>query len=224
MRFSFKPYKCIRYATGIVIGACGELCTNPDLPNPVPIDYSTSLVSLSNQYPSTYKKHAVLFMVRGTVVLVYTAHTTIPPTKIICFRIQFKPKTPGSDSQAYSAASHSRIRRIKRANSLLTTQTRPYQRSILPMRAALTLTDTNVYFAGVFGVHPIPTHRPSSQGKKKRGKWFHRIIDSHAKQAGRGKCSLNFFAVVIAPIADAVCSPSYTCMGKCRSEKNVSIF
>jgi len=43
LRFSLKPYKWIRYATGIVIGAHGDLCTQRDLPNPIPIDYNSCL-------------------------------------------------------------------------------------------------------------------------------------------------------------------------------------
>ena len=47
LRFSLKPYKWIRYATGIVIGVRGELCTERDLPNPVPIDYDSGLSAVS---------------------------------------------------------------------------------------------------------------------------------------------------------------------------------
>jgi len=47
LQFSSKPYKWIRYATGIVIGARGELCMERDSPNPVPIDYESSLPALS---------------------------------------------------------------------------------------------------------------------------------------------------------------------------------
>src|SRR6266403_4885263 len=43
LRLSLKPYKWIRYATGIVMGARGELCTERELPNPVPIDYDSGL-------------------------------------------------------------------------------------------------------------------------------------------------------------------------------------
>ena len=43
LRFSSKPYKWIRYATGVVIGARGELCVERDLPNPFPIDYDSGL-------------------------------------------------------------------------------------------------------------------------------------------------------------------------------------
>jgi hypothetical protein len=45
--FSSRPYKWIRYATGIVVGAHGELCTEPDLLNPVPIDYDAGLSASS---------------------------------------------------------------------------------------------------------------------------------------------------------------------------------
>jgi len=59
LRFSLKPYKWIRYATGIIIGARGELCTERNL----------SLLLASPSYPLTY--------------------ITIPPTKrsAICFQL-----------------------------------------------------------------------------------------------------------------------------------------
>jgi len=47
LRLSLKPYKWIRYATGIVIGARGDLCAEHELPNPVPIDYDSGLSALS---------------------------------------------------------------------------------------------------------------------------------------------------------------------------------
>ena len=43
LRFSLKPYKWIRYATGIVIAVHGELFTERELPNSVPIDYDSGL-------------------------------------------------------------------------------------------------------------------------------------------------------------------------------------
>jgi hypothetical protein len=45
--FSSKPYKWIRYATGVVIGARGELCAERDLPDAVPIDYDSGLSAVS---------------------------------------------------------------------------------------------------------------------------------------------------------------------------------
>jgi hypothetical protein len=47
LQFSFKLYKWIRYATGIVTGARGELCTEQDLTNPIPIDYDSALSATS---------------------------------------------------------------------------------------------------------------------------------------------------------------------------------
>lgn len=47
LRFSSKPYKWIRFATGIVMGARGDLCTERDLPHPVPIDYDSDLSAVS---------------------------------------------------------------------------------------------------------------------------------------------------------------------------------
>src|SRR5579863_2773734 len=47
LRFSLRPYKWIRYATGIIIAARGDLCTERDLLNPVPIDYNSGLSTVS---------------------------------------------------------------------------------------------------------------------------------------------------------------------------------
>jgi hypothetical protein len=47
LRFSSKPYKRIRYCTGIVVGAQGELSTERDLPNPISIDYGSGLPTLA---------------------------------------------------------------------------------------------------------------------------------------------------------------------------------
>lgn len=41
--FSRRPYKWIRYATGVVVGARGDLCRDRDSPNPVPMDYDSDL-------------------------------------------------------------------------------------------------------------------------------------------------------------------------------------
>src|SRR6266478_3998202 len=63
LQFSLKPYKWIRYATGIVIGACGELCTECDLSNPVPIDYNSGLpaVSMDLYYHTTDQEKRHMF-------------------------------------------------------------------------------------------------------------------------------------------------------------------
>jgi len=47
LRLSLKPYKWIRYATGVVVGARGELCTERNRPNPIPINYDTDLSTVS---------------------------------------------------------------------------------------------------------------------------------------------------------------------------------
>jgi len=61
--FSSKPYKWIRYAIGIVIGARGELCTERDLPNPVPIDYDSGLsaVPIDLYYHTTDQEKRHIF-------------------------------------------------------------------------------------------------------------------------------------------------------------------
>ena len=47
LQLSLKPYKWIRFSTGIVLGARGHLCAEPDLPDPVPIDYDSGLPAIS---------------------------------------------------------------------------------------------------------------------------------------------------------------------------------
>ena len=63
LRFSLKPYKWIRYSTGVVIGAQGELCTERDLPNPTPIDYNSELpaVSIDLYYHTTNQEKRWMF-------------------------------------------------------------------------------------------------------------------------------------------------------------------
>jgi hypothetical protein len=63
LRFSSKPYKWMRYATGIVVGARGELCTEPDLLNPVPIDYDAGLsaTSINLYYHTTDQEKRHMF-------------------------------------------------------------------------------------------------------------------------------------------------------------------
>ncbi len=60
--FSLKLYKWIRYATGIVIGARGELCTC-NSSNPVPIDYDSGLsaVSIDLYYHTTDQEKCHMF-------------------------------------------------------------------------------------------------------------------------------------------------------------------
>ena len=63
LRFSLRPYKWIRYATGIVTGVRGELCTERDLPNPVPINYDSglSVVSIDLYYHTTNQEKRHIF-------------------------------------------------------------------------------------------------------------------------------------------------------------------
>jgi len=59
LRFSLKPYKWIRYATGIVMGAHGELCTA----NAVPVDYESGLsaVTIDLYYHTTDQEKRRMF-------------------------------------------------------------------------------------------------------------------------------------------------------------------
>ncbi|KAI0256499.1 hypothetical protein BJV78DRAFT_1081731, partial [Lactifluus subvellereus] len=63
LQFSSKPYKWIRYATGIVVGARGELSAERDLPNPVAIDYDSdlSVVSIDLYYRTTDEQKFRMF-------------------------------------------------------------------------------------------------------------------------------------------------------------------
>jgi len=63
LRFSLKLYKWIRYATGVVIGAQGELCIERNSPNPTPIDYNSELsaVSIDLFYHTTDREKRRMF-------------------------------------------------------------------------------------------------------------------------------------------------------------------
>jgi len=63
LRFSSKPYKWIRYATGAVLGAQGELCTESNSPNPTPINYNSELsaVSIDLFYHTTDEEKRQMF-------------------------------------------------------------------------------------------------------------------------------------------------------------------
>jgi hypothetical protein len=64
-RFSLKPYKWICYATGIVMGARGELCAERDFPDPIPIDYDSGLsaVSIDLYYHTTEQEKRRMFSI-----------------------------------------------------------------------------------------------------------------------------------------------------------------
>jgi hypothetical protein len=47
LRFSLRPYKWIRYCTGVVVGARGELSTERDSPNTVTMDYDSGISGVS---------------------------------------------------------------------------------------------------------------------------------------------------------------------------------
>jgi len=63
LRLSLKPYKWIRYATGIVLGARGQLSREHDSLNPLPIDYDTPLstVSVDLYYHTTDQEKRRIF-------------------------------------------------------------------------------------------------------------------------------------------------------------------
>lgn len=58
-----KPYKWIRYSTGIVVGAHGELRTRQNLSGSVPIDYDSDLsrVSINLYYHTTDEEKCQMF-------------------------------------------------------------------------------------------------------------------------------------------------------------------
>ncbi len=63
LRFSLKPFKWMRYVTGIVLESRGELSTERDMPNPVPIDYDSGLsaVFMDLYYHMTDQEKRLMF-------------------------------------------------------------------------------------------------------------------------------------------------------------------
>ncbi|SRR5258708_7946533 len=94
LRFSLKPYKWIRYATGIVIGARGELCTEPDLPNPIPIDYDSGLsaVSIDVFYHTTDEEKSRMFPIDPKL-----ADRTVTSSRTSTRRDDFREDVEGRD-------------------------------------------------------------------------------------------------------------------------------
>jgi hypothetical protein len=77
LELSFRPYKWIRYATGVVVGARGDLCTERDLPNPISIDYdsglSTLAASINLYYHTTDEEKCRMFPIDRNLVDTRTA-------------------------------------------------------------------------------------------------------------------------------------------------------
>ena len=63
LRLSSKPYKWIRFATGIVMGAHGDLCTERDLPVPIDYDSGLSAVSIDLYYHTSDQEKRRMFPV-----------------------------------------------------------------------------------------------------------------------------------------------------------------
>ena len=87
LRFSLKPYKWIRYATGIVIGVRGELCAERDLPNPAPIDYDSDLsaVSIDLYYHTTDQEKRRIFPVDPKLANTRTVTSSWTSSRRDCF-------------------------------------------------------------------------------------------------------------------------------------------
>jgi hypothetical protein len=63
--FSLKPFKWMRYATGIVVGARGDLSTERNSPNPIPIDYNSSLsaIFINLYYHTSNHEKCLIFLI-----------------------------------------------------------------------------------------------------------------------------------------------------------------
>ena len=66
--FSSKPYKWIRYATGVVVGAHGHLCTQRDLPaTRVAYDSALSVTSMDLYYHTTPGEKRCMFPIDPSI-------------------------------------------------------------------------------------------------------------------------------------------------------------
>jgi hypothetical protein len=72
LQFSSKPYKWIRYCTGVVVGARGELSTERDSPNPVTMDYDSGIsgvsIDLDLYYHIADQEKRRMFPIDGKIV------------------------------------------------------------------------------------------------------------------------------------------------------------
>ncbi|KAH9962098.1 hypothetical protein BGW80DRAFT_1356783, partial [Lactifluus volemus] len=88
LAFSSKPYKWIRYATGSVVGARGDLCTEYDLHSPVPIDYDSALstVSIDLYYHTSDSEKSRMFPIDPTLADTSTTTSSRTSTRWDNFR------------------------------------------------------------------------------------------------------------------------------------------
>jgi len=93
--FSLRPYKWIRYAPGIVVGARGELCTERGLSNPVPIDYDSDLseVSIDLYYHTTNVEKKRMFPIDPKLADPRTVTSSRESTR----RDDFRSRVEGRD-------------------------------------------------------------------------------------------------------------------------------
>ncbi|KAF5371991.1 hypothetical protein D9615_008140 [Tricholomella constricta] len=85
LQFSPRPYKWIRYAIGVVVGAEGDLSSSPDLPDIV--DYNAGLLSESTilYYHTSNKERRKMFPVDPDLERTESFTSSIPTTRLAHF-------------------------------------------------------------------------------------------------------------------------------------------
>ena len=97
LRFSLKPYKWIRFATGIVMGAHGELCIERDSPHPVPIEYDSGLsaVSIDLYYHTSDQEKRRMFPIDPKLADIGTVTSSRTSTRRVNFRAVVQSRDRG---------------------------------------------------------------------------------------------------------------------------------
>jgi hypothetical protein len=85
LQFSPRPYKWIRYAIGVVVGAEGDLSSSPDLPNLVDYDAGLPVESAVLYYHTSDEERRRMFPADPN-----TGHTHITSSVATTRRAQFR--------------------------------------------------------------------------------------------------------------------------------------
>ena len=112
LRLSSKLYKWIHFSTGIVLGARGHLCTEPDLPDPIPIDYDSGLpaISVDLYYYTSVEEKRRMFPIDCKL----TDTRTVTSSRMSARRLNFRKDVEARDKRCvvtgtiprYSDAAH----------------------------------------------------------------------------------------------------------------------
>ena len=91
--FSLTPYKWIRYATGVVVGAHGHLCAQRELPF-VPVDYHSALsaTSMDLYYHITDEEKRHMFPIDPSINNPKVVSSTGLSTRRSTFRIDVETR------------------------------------------------------------------------------------------------------------------------------------